>query len=95
MIGYRAVLGLNLFFGKSLYTNIFPNSNVQVSHTFTVSLKIRNAASIKYGFVKLDMMFLLATICTYVISFSESGLWLNHSKLFLGIVHTRWPCKIA
>ena len=36
MIGYGAVLSLNLFSGKWWYTNIFTNSNIQVSHTFTI-----------------------------------------------------------
>ena len=36
MIGYGAVLRLNLFFGNWCYTNMFPNSYIPVSHTFTV-----------------------------------------------------------
>ena len=36
MIGYRAVLRLNLFSGKWWYTNMFTNSNIQVPPTFTI-----------------------------------------------------------
>ena len=36
MIGYGAVLRLNLFSRKWWYTNMFTSSNIQVSHTFTM-----------------------------------------------------------
>ena len=36
MIGYGAVLRLNLLSGKWWYTNMFTSSNIQVSHAFTI-----------------------------------------------------------
>ena len=36
MICYGVVLRFNLFFGKQWYTNIFTNSYIQVSHSFTI-----------------------------------------------------------
>ena len=36
MIGYGAVFRLDLFTGKWWYTNMLTNSNIQVSHTFTI-----------------------------------------------------------
>ena len=36
MIGYGAVLRVNLFFGKWLYTNMFTNPNIHAFHTFII-----------------------------------------------------------
>ena len=36
MIGYGAAFRLNLLFDEWEYTNMFTNSNIQVSHTVTV-----------------------------------------------------------
>ena len=36
MIVHGGVLRLNLLFGKWWYTNMFTNSNIQVSHTFII-----------------------------------------------------------
>ena len=63
MIGYGAVLRLNLLSAKWWYTSIFTNSNIQVSHTFTIiglitesTLKfINNTRSKIFGNLILEM----------------------------------------
>ena len=69
MIGYGAVLRLNLFFGKRRYINVLSNSYIQVSHykVHTETYKQHQVRSLRIRSLKvnllLNMALFLNTIC--------------------------------